>query len=179
MIKIIVQRNGEVFGASIIATKNAILNPYFLFGEECKEDNQERLQGYMDEALDVYSEIRGKNASKGGVMPEYTLRTILLWQHVNFNTPISYPEIGCIPGIQSFLMVLFAVMNKHNPEKELIIHTVSTTLVRMSQLLVVKEILDTKDIQIYDTATEHDDYSEVQPARLEHTLPDDFMAISI
>lgn len=178
MIKIIVQRNGEVFGASIIATKDAILNPYFLFGEECKEDNQERLQGYMNEALDLYDKVRGKSASKGGVMPEYTLRTILLWQHVNFNAPISYPEIGCIPGIQSFLMVLFAVMNKHNPEKELVIHTISEYMVRMSQLLVVHDIINKEDIQIYDTAPEDDDYSDVQPAKLEHALPDDFAAIA-
>lgn len=149
MITLIISRTGMIEGTSIIPTAN-ILNPYFLFGAECTEDNQLILRAHMDKAEEIWTLAR-KGAPKGGQIPDYTLRTLLLWQDVKYGS-LSYPEIGCIPGIQSFLMCIFASMQRAHPERDYKIITTSEYIVRCSQLLVGLKVLDgDKDIQVFDT----------------------------
>lgn len=169
MIKITISRNGMLSGTSIIPTRN-VHNVYFLFGSECTDENQDLLADRMKEANDIYDKVRS-NSTKGGVIPDYSLRTLLLWQHINFKSPISYPETACIPGVQSFLMCLFVAMQRANPDKDLEIITVSEYIVRMSQLLVVAGVLSPDEIEIYDTPLDD------KPAKMSFQIPDKFTIV--
>jgi len=158
-------------GTSLIPTAN-ILNPYFLFGAECSENNQQILKAYMDKAEEIWSLVR-KDATKGGQIPDYTLRTLLLWQDVKYGS-LSYPEIGCIPGIQSFLMCIFAAMQRVHPERDYKIITTSEYIVRCSQLLVAHKVLDKDtDIQVFDTDPNG------KPETIEFQLPDDLHTVTL
>lgn len=148
MIKMTISRNGMLEGTSIIPTKN-VHNPYFLFGSECAEENQMLLSKRIDEAKKLYKKVR-KGEKLGGVIPEYTLRTLLLWQIMDFNGPISYPETACIAGVQSFIMCLFVVMQRANPDTNFEIITISEYMVRMLQLLVASGELSIDDVEIFD-----------------------------
>lgn len=166
MIKITVSRNGMLKGTSIVPTRD-VHNVYFLFGTECSEDNQELFSKRMDEANALYKKVRGTD-HKGGVMPEYCLRTLLLWQHLNFNTAISYPETALIPGVQSYLMCLFVVMQRANPDKDLEIITVSEYIIRMGQLLVAAGEIASDEVQVYDTQPDG------EPEKMNFQIPDEF-----
>jgi hypothetical protein len=170
MIKITISRNGMLAGSSIIPTKD-VHNPYFLFGAECTEENQALLDQHLQDAKTLYRKVYGKS-NMGGVIPEFTLRTLLLWQDMRFNDPISYPETACIPGVQSFLMCLFVVMQRANPDKDLEIITVSEYMVRMSQLLVTSGELSVDDIEIFDMSTEG-----LTPENISFQIPDEFTIV--
>ena len=167
MIKITVSRNGMLAGTSIIPTQN-VHNVYFLFGSECSEENQAELGLRLDEAKAMHKRVQPSVKTMGGVMPEYILRTLLLWQSFQFRGPISYPEAGCIPGVQSFMMCLFVVMQRAYPDADLEIITVSEYMVRMSQLLVAAKELSPDEIQIFDTPIDG------EPANISFQLPDEF-----
>lgn len=165
MIKLTISRNGMLAGTSIIPTRD-VHNPYFLFGSELAEDNQAKLGEYITQAKELYAKVH--SPSMGGVIPEFTLRTILLWQSMHYNGPLAYPETACIPGVQSFLMCLFTIIQRANPDADIEIITVSEYMVRMSQLLISSGELSADSIQVFDTSPDQ------TPENISFQIPDDF-----
>lgn len=168
MIKLIASRNGMLEGVSLVPTKD-VHNPYFLFGAETHKENQELLAVHFSNAEVIHNKMHRGNM--GGVIPEYTIRALLLWQDLNYPT-LSYPEIGCIPGVQSRIMCIIASVALANPDKEIKIITTSEYMFRTSQLLVLSKILKPTDIVLYDTE------SDGIPAQMEFQLPEGELQIN-
>jgi len=169
MINLIISRNGHLEGVSIVPTRD-VHNPYFLFGAECTKENQIALQTHIDRAKDIYATCMSNSSPKefGGTIPEYTVRTLLLWLEIHFSTAISYPEVGCIPRIQSLLMCLVVAINETlEDEHKLTVFTTSEYMVRMAQLIVANDILSTDQIQIGDMAADE------TPQNMVFTIPSD------
>jgi hypothetical protein len=173
MIEITVVRDGSLGSVSIVPDRN-VMNIYFLFGAECKDDNQARMQKYLDDAFEIYMKAHNIKSKSdivlGGEIPIYTLRTLMLWGlGGHYSGQISFPETGCIPGVQSFLMCIFVAIHNEDPSRVLKIGTISEYMVRMSQLMVAKGILvPGEDIKVFDSPINGTPYD------ISFQLPDEF-----
>jgi len=176
MIEITVVRDCSLGSVSIVPDRN-VMNIYFLFGYECTDENEVRMKNYIDEAYKIYAHAFSKKCDSeiilGGEIPIYTLRTLMLWgAGGKYRGSISFPETGCIPGVQSFLMCIFAAIHKEDPSRVLEIGTTSEYIVRMSQLLVAKKILiPEEEIRVFDTPIEG------TPHDISFQIPDEFTTL--
>lgn len=142
MLNIIISRNGDVHGISIIPTKRS-LNPYFLFGCECEAENVKDFKQHLDFAREHYP------LSEHNALPEYTIRCLLMLNQSkkNDSRTISYPETGCINQVHSQIAFILLSMSR---ETNVTVYTTAECIVRALQVAVARKVAGVEEISISD-----------------------------
>lgn len=155
MITIKIARNGINEGLSMLAEspqKFNTWNPYNTFFDP-KEETIDKLKTLWHLAR---LEDGSMERSESFYVPQHLI--LVMAMMIEGQTLISYPESGVLPGVQSLFFIFVVLLHKET-NKNYIINTLSEYMVRQSQLLVLKEILSTDDITIYDFPNEGENIS--------------------